>query len=195
MVAESKLLTNSLKEWAVAVSALAQGQTIILLRKGGIREAKNKFLLQHQQVWLYPTYEHQKPQLLKPEYAELIKEVRSGWHPQEISIQTYAEITHSQEISQLKTITKLESYYVWQEQTIRERFKWKPEQPLTILFLKVFNLLEPVLIPFHSSYGGCKSWLNLQRPISTTGLVPVLSDSEYEQQVTEITSIIAQIEH
>ncbi|TVQ05475.1 MAG: DUF1802 family protein, partial [Leptolyngbya sp. DLM2.Bin27] len=29
-----------LKEWQVAVTALRQGETILLLRKGGIREAK-----------------------------------------------------------------------------------------------------------------------------------------------------------
>ena len=194
MSSQSRLLTHGLKEWEVVVSALARGQTTLLLRKGGIRETKRQFFLEHQKVWLYPTYEHQKPQLLKPEYAELVQEVPSGWHPREIPIQTYAEITHSWEVTKIEAIAKLEPYYVWQEQTIRERFKWKPQQPFTVLCLRVSNLPKPITIPFYSSYGGCKSWIDLQQSIATDSLIPVLSEPEYEQRVTEIMNIIAQVE-
>jgi len=35
--------THALKEWAVAVDALEQGKTIMLLRKGGIHEQGGRF--------------------------------------------------------------------------------------------------------------------------------------------------------
>jgi hypothetical protein len=88
-------LSPALKEWAVAVDALAAGQTILLLRKGGIREQGGTFAVPHRQVWLYPTYEHQKPHLLRSDYAAQVTEVPSGWHPEQVKIQAWAQIPMS----------------------------------------------------------------------------------------------------
>ncbi len=68
-------LTQALKEWAVAVEALESAKTIMLLRKGGIREQGGRFTVAQDQVLLYPTYEHQQPHLLKPAYSSQIQPV------------------------------------------------------------------------------------------------------------------------
>ena len=44
----------ALKEWAVTVQALAQGQQILLLRKGGIHESSQDFRVIHPEFLLYP---------------------------------------------------------------------------------------------------------------------------------------------
>ena len=74
-------LTTALKEWSVAIDALAQGKTILLLRKGGIKESQGKFSAEANQAVLLPTFEHQKPELLKPQYRDAVKPVEQGWHP------------------------------------------------------------------------------------------------------------------
>ena len=191
MLLETELLIHAFKEWAIAVSALAKGQTIMLLRKGGIREASKQFQVKQQQVWLYPTYEHQKPDLLKPQYSTQVTEVTSGWHPTTVEIQSCGEITHVLRVEDWIPLQKLAPYHVWNERMISDRFKWKPKQPLTILLLRVANLPNPVTIPYHDSYGGCKSWIDLQQPISLQGLKPVLATDVYQQQVDEILNIIA----
>ena len=38
-------LTVALKEWAVAIRALREGRQVMLLRKGGIREAEGEFVV------------------------------------------------------------------------------------------------------------------------------------------------------
>ena len=43
----------ALKEWAVTVRALAQGQQILLLRKGGIHEEGKDFRVIHPEFLLY----------------------------------------------------------------------------------------------------------------------------------------------
>ncbi len=67
----SNLLTHALKEWAAVVLALEQGVHTVLLRKGGISEDTGNFNLDHSRFLLYPTFEHQKPQFLKPGHAHL----------------------------------------------------------------------------------------------------------------------------
>ncbi|MEM9272068.1 MAG: DUF1802 family protein [Cyanobacteria bacterium P01_F01_bin.143] len=183
-------LTSALKEWAIAVEALAVGKTIILLRKGGIREDSRNFQIKHQKVWLYPTYEHQKPHLLKPEYADKVTVVDSGWHPETVTIRSYANITQVSLVNRLETLKALEPYHVWNEQMLRDRLKWKARQPLSILFLRVYNLSQPLSIPYDTSYGGCKSWIDLVEPISLRELKPVLDDSSYQSQVEKILSHI-----
>jgi hypothetical protein len=55
--------SHALKEWAVAVNALESGKTIMLPRKGGIHEQSGRFQVAHEQILLYPTYEHQLPNI------------------------------------------------------------------------------------------------------------------------------------
>lgn len=178
--------TQALKEWAVAVNALEAGETILLLRKGGIREEGNRFEVAHDEVLLYPTYEHQKPHLLKPKYASLVTPVDSGWHPQTLRIGSWAKITDIFAVRKESIVQELLPYCIWNEQFATERFQWKPRQPLYVLLLRVYKLPQPLEIPYSPAYGGCKSWINLAQPISLEGMKPVLQDHEYKQQVEAI---------
>lgn len=179
-------LTAALKEWAIAVEALAQGKTIVLLRKGGIREQGGSFAIEHPQVWLYPTYEHQKPHLLKPEYAEQVTPVASGWHPEQVEIQAWATITHALQISDAASIEALLPFHIWNLQFVEERLKWKPKTPLSVLLLRVYRLPQAQTIPYRSTYGGCKSWIELESSLTATTASPVLSEAEFLRQVEQV---------
>lgn len=182
----SEKLSHAFKEWAVAVEALEAGRTIMLLRKGGIRETAKNFHILHTQVWLYPTYEHQKPHLLKPEYIDKVTVVESGWHPETVRIGSLANITQVLSVRNPEQLSRLQPYHIWNEQMAIDRLKWKPRQPLSILLLRVYRLSQPVAIPYHSSYGGCKSWIDLQESISLEKLEPVLDNDTYARQVEQI---------
>jgi len=60
------------KEWAAIVHALLEGEQIVDLRKGGIREDGRHFELPARRMWLYPTAEHQRAELLKPAYRHWV---------------------------------------------------------------------------------------------------------------------------
>lgn len=183
--------THALKEWAVAVDALLNGKAIALLRKGGIKEEGGVFKVAYNQVLLYPTYEHQKPELLKPEYADLVTPVASGWHPETIKISAWAEITDIFQVSAAHKVAALQPYHVWNEQFVSDRLKWKPRQPLYILLLRTYKLPEVQIIPYSQEYGGCKSWIDLLPSTSIENLVPALRDAEYKEQVDTIRSIVS----
>ncbi len=63
----------ALKEWAITVEALSNGDQILLLRKGGIHEDGKDFRVIHREFVLYPTYEHQKAELLQPEHQPALE--------------------------------------------------------------------------------------------------------------------------
>jgi hypothetical protein len=177
--------TAALKEWAVAIDALAEGKTILLLRKGGIREQGGSFQVVHSRVWLYPTYEHQKPDLLKPEYADRVRRVESGWHPETVTIQAWAEITHTFQVHEAATVEALLPFHIWNQQFAIERLKWKPKTPIALLLLRVYRLPEAQIIAYEDGYGGCKSWIDLRFNSNdfSDQATPVLCDEAYLAQV------------
>ncbi|MBW4487251.1 MAG: DUF1802 family protein [Trichocoleus desertorum ATA4-8-CV12] len=183
-------ISHALKEWAVAVNALAQGQTILLLRKGGIKEQGGAFKVAYDQVLLYPTYEHQKPELLKPNYAAQVQSVSSGWHPETVPISAWAQITHIIQVSEASTLAQLLPFHVWNEQFVSDRLKWKPRTPLYLLLLRTYRLPQTQMIPYHLEYGGCQSWIDLATSISLADSVPALSDAEYSHQTKTIQTMI-----
>jgi hypothetical protein len=63
------------KKWAVVVDALLGGEQILDLRKGGIREEGRGFELRGDRFWLFPTYEHQGADLLRPAHRPALKRV------------------------------------------------------------------------------------------------------------------------
>lgn len=185
--------TAALKEWNVAVNALANGNTIMLLRKGGIREQAGRFTVAHQQVLLYPTFEHQQPDLLKPEYASQVQVVDSAWHPENmkknIQISSFAEITNILPVTDESILNKLFFYHIWNEKFVRDRLQWKPQQPVYILLLRTYKLSQNHEIFYRPEYGGCRSWINLDTPINITDLNPVLNDDNYRSLSAEICQL------
>ncbi|MEG4499604.1 DUF1802 family protein [Microcoleus sp. F10-C6] len=186
-----KSTTRALKEWNVAVNALERGKTIMLLRKGGIREQAGQFNVGEKQVLLYPTFEHQQPDLLKPEFADRVKTVESGWHPEFIKIGSWAEITDVFLVAWEPAITALFPYHIWNEKFVSDRLKWKQNQPIYILLLRVYRLAETCEIPYIPEYGGCRSWIDLADPILLEETKAVLSDREYIERSNQIRNLIA----
>lgn len=184
---------HALKEWNIAIQALELGETIMLLRKGGIREQNGKFKVEQEKILLYPTFEHQKPTLLKSEYADQVQPVSSGWHPETVKISSFAEITHilSWNSSQDESlIDLLMPFHIWNETFVRDRIQFKPQQPLYILLLRTYKLSQIYEISYHPNYGGCRSWIELQEPILWENMVPVLTQEDYEQKVSIIAKIL-----
>ena len=67
------------KEWAVTVRALAEGEQLVTLRKGGIREPDKHFALEHDRFFLYPTFDHQRIDLVRESHRpELRRALEEG---------------------------------------------------------------------------------------------------------------------
>src|SRR6187399_871017 len=71
------------KEWAVTVRALAEGEQLVTLRKGGIREPGKHFALDHDRFFLYPTFDHQRNDLVRESHQpELRRALEEGVWPE-----------------------------------------------------------------------------------------------------------------
>ncbi|WP_372010129.1 DUF1802 family protein [Paenibacillus chitinolyticus] len=183
----------ALKEWASAVQALEQGEQVLIMRKGGIREETRDFRVVSDAFYLYPTYEHQKPHLIKDSAQPRLQETLDGWNPddRQVTISSWAELVRDIEISDGETLEKLQPFHIWTETFAEERLKWKRKQPLHVMLLRVYKLDKPVTLDVHPSYEGCKSWIELHGELESAGRTPVLSDEAFRAAVDRVEKALA----
>jgi hypothetical protein len=196
------------KEWAVTVRALAEGEQLITLRKGGIRETRKHFKVEHNKFFLYPTFDHQRNDLVRESHQpELSRALEEGvWadgeppvhaltqdggieQPERVRIRAWAEVSAYWTIDDPRTVDALSPYYVWTPDYAEKRLEWKRRHPLHVLLLRAYRIPRPVTVRVKDEYGGCRSWLEITRDLPFEG-TPVLSDDEFGRAREEIAGIV-----
>jgi hypothetical protein len=197
----------ALKEWAVTVRALAEGEQLITLRKGGIREPEKQFQLEHDRFFLYPTFDHRHNDLVRESHRpELRRALEEGvWNegeppvsafsveggisqPERVRIRAWAEVAGHFTVSDRRAIDALSPFYVWTPDYAEKRLQWTRRQPLHVLLLRTYRIPRPVTVKVRDEYGQSRSWIELQRELPFEG-TPVLSDAEFERASEEIEEI------
>ncbi len=196
----------ALKEWAVTVRALAEGEQLVTLRKGGIREENRHFEVLGSRFFLYPTFDHQQAGLVRESHVpELKRALEDGvWNPpaptarmmesgvpvaQPVSVRlrAWAEVAASWEVTHLDALEALSPYHVWTPEYAAKRFNWKPRHPLHVLLLRAHRIPRPVTIRVRDEYLGCKSWVEVERELPFEGTA-VVSDDEFSAIRADIVS-------
>jgi hypothetical protein len=177
----------ALKEWAVTVRALAQGQQVLLLRKGGIHESSKDFRVIHREFLLYPTFKHQRKDLLKegcqPALRDLLDQPRDE---SRICFSHWAKVEETIEVSQQARVEALSPYHIWTNDYAQSRLRWKPMLPLAVLLLRVYRLEQPLSLPSLPEYRGCTSWVEVLERVPLGRMEPVLDDEEFHRRIEEI---------
>lgn len=185
-------LRHTLKEWAVTVRALEQGATTLVVRKGGIRE--KAFAVPKTRFLLLPGYEHQRPELIKPEFRGIMDEIPDLTDDGPLRFSSYAEVEGAFEVSEAEDLERLNDHHMWTHEYAESRFKWRPKKPLTVLVLRTYVLPETVELPYREGYGGCKSWIELEDSVSVEGARPALSDVEFDGLVSPALGVLRGLE-
>ncbi len=175
--------TPALKEWAAIVHALLEGEQIIDVRKGGLREDGRHFDVATTRCWLSPTAEHQRRELLKPAYAHWVDLADASPAGAPVTLRAWADIVDVATISEPEHLDALDSKIVWARDYVESRFTWKHRDPLWVLVLRVHRLAEPITVAWDDAYGGCTSWVSYAGiPADPAALAsePVLSDVAFE---------------
>lgn len=157
----------ALKEWAAVVLALEKGIQTLLLRKGGIVEPEGEFRLQHDEFLLYPTFEHQKRELLKPEHQYLVDEAVTAREGQLVRITSRARVLESFLLNSTEDCERVFYRHIYTEEYVGMRRAYKPDRPLYAFQLSVELLPEPILFSESVEQAGCKSWVEVEIPTST----------------------------
>ena len=148
----------ALKEWAITCESIGRGEQILLLRKGGIHEDGKDFRVIHREFLLYPTFEHQKSELLRPEHQPTLEALLE--RPREDQQITFAHFAKAEEVLEVEgqgIVDHLAPHYIWTTDYAQSRLRWKPMLPLSVMLLRAYRLETPVTVPWIPEYSGCTS--------------------------------------
>ena len=177
----------ALKEWAITCEAIGRGDQILLLRKGGIHEDGKDFRVIHREFLLYPTYEHQKADLLRPEHQPALEALLE--RPRDDKQITFTHLAVADEVLELEDQGKVDDlapHYIWTTGYAQSRLRWKPMLPLTVMLLRAYRLEAPVTVPWIPEYSGCTSWVDILENVPLGRMETVLSDAEFRAQADAI---------
>ncbi len=174
-------MTLALKEWHVVVEAIARGDQVLTLRKGGI--AEKSFAVAGSAFWLYPNWEHQQPREVKRQWhGELARSNRERTTDGTIPIRCRCTVEAAWELTDAHELAALDDWHLWTPAYAEARLKWRPTKPLTVLLLRATSLIEPFALRPDEAYGGCKSWVELLEEPPADDLIPALTDTAFDMR-------------
>ncbi len=177
-------MRQAFKEWVVVVDALMRGEQIVIFRKGGLREGRGGFQIEHSRFWLFPTLFHQQRDQVIPAAQARFDELAPHFPASGIlRLEAYAEVVAWRQLDQLEDALRLRGQHIWREEVIAERFDWGRSRQIHAMAVRVFRLGKPLELPMLQSYGGCKSWIELDSAPDTTDARPVLDDVAFSAKL------------
>ena len=164
---------TALKEWSSVIAALARGEQVLLIRKGGI--ADSNFGLEATRFYLFPTNFHE-----------------GGASPAAtVPITHWCEAVHTWQIRHLVTLYRLESLVMFDRATLEQRYRFRSDQAVNVIAVRTFALPRPIEVRMNEQYAGCRSWVSLDEEIDTEGSRPILSDTELQARVQAVDALLA----
>ena len=179
---------HALKEWATVVRALEAGDQMVLLRKGGILDVASGFVVESKKFLLFPTFEQQSLDNLKPEfqnYLDLAKDSKPAEGKNKIT--SYAEVVAEADLVSEKKIKELSEFHIWSDSYIKTRMNWMPDKAIKAVFLRTYQIPE-CEIPLKPEYHGCKSWIDINANLDSKK--PVLDELELNSRLKKFKEIV-----
>jgi hypothetical protein len=181
---------TALKEWATVLEAMAHGEQLVLIRKGGLIEPGSGFGLLSPTFIFYPTFEHQAVNYVRPPYPCYFEEAMRRRAPEgQVRVELCGLAVASKQVHDPAVIERLSAFHIYHEAFVSQRLKWQPEQPLVVAVVRAYRLASAQVLPVIERYAGCKSWVELAQPVSLAGASPVLDDAAFAQRLAQIQAL------
>jgi len=182
----------ALKEWATVLEAMKRGEQLVLIRKGGLIEPGSGFELVSASFVLYPTFEHQAVNYLRPQHRPSFKEAMQHRASEgQVRVDLFGVAVSSQQSRDPGIVERLSAFHIYNQEFVHQRLKWQPDQPLVIVVVRAFRLESPHVLTVIPRYAGCKSWVELESPVPLSGARPVLDDHAFQQALQALSVILS----
>jgi hypothetical protein len=184
---------HALKEWGVTVDALLRGDQVLIVRKGGIGE--KSFTLPHPRFFLFPTYAHQRPELVDIAFRDrFAASLDRRDEPDRLPLPAYAEVAASFPITDQAQLDAIDHLHILTSDYAAERLRWRRKHPLWAAALRVYRVTDPPVLEVTSDHLGCVSWVTLPEEIVRTAMEPALDDEAFASAVSALEAAVASVE-
>ena len=173
------------------LEAMARGEQLVLIRKGGLIEPGTGFTLRAKTFLFYPTFEHQAVQYLREPFRGYFDDASTHRAPNgQVRFEFVGMAVSSAQSHDPDIVERLRDAHIYNPAFVSQRLKWQPEQPLTIVMVRTFRLTSPQVLPVAPHYIGCKSWVDLQTALPLDVACPVLEEAVFQQRAEALTKLL-----
>ncbi len=140
--------------------------------------------MDHDRFLLFPTYEHQAEEALRPPHGRELP----GKEPRpEVMISTWAEVTDVLRVTDEAALRRLEPHHIFTTGYALRRYLWGGgTKPLLAVIVRCFAVRPPVAARVRRAYDGCTSWLTLQDAVEVRESVPCVSEDLFQRRRASI---------
>jgi hypothetical protein len=176
-----KLQNNvALKEWAVVLKALEEGKQTLLLLKDGIKEEDGLFKPEHDEFFLFPTFEHETPKNIKSDWRPRIAAIeKENKDPKRIHFRLLGLGEKVEKITDWEICKGLTPFTVMSDEAVEQRFHEGDWQGVYLFLVRVYQLPVPMDLPMKASYAAHKTWVPLETSMFTAGSMSAIPDGAW----------------
>ena len=190
MTTSTTVERTALKEWAVLCDAMARGDIVAMVRKGGVREQRSGFAVRHDRFLLYPTFFHARESELAPRFRESL----SADAPQPGSgvvrlslVADVAAVWHVDDLDRLRAIEQ-EHGLAWS--AVESRFNYRGVPGVQVVAVRVSRLAAAAELPEVRRYAGCVSWVELDDDVDVSVASPAVEPSTFDARLARLQSAL-----
>ena len=184
---------TALKEWAVLCEAMARGEIMAMVRKGGVREQRAGFAVRHDRFLLYPTYFHEKRSELQPRFADRLQPQDPDRPPEGmIRIRHVARVSAVWHVLELDALRAIEAHHGLAWPAVVSRFEYRGRPEVRVVAVRVARLSRVHDVAETRRYQGCVSWVDLDGAIDVSSTEPVVTDAEHEAHMRALVGALGE---
>jgi hypothetical protein len=170
----------ALKEWAVLVDAMARGDLIAMIRKGGIREHRAGFDVRHDRFLLYPTFFHEKLNELDTRFHPMLEPAHAKRPPEgTIELRYLASVAAVWQVTDLERLRAIDTEHGLTWSAVESRFRYRDDPRVHVVAVRLAKLASVASLPEARRYSGCVSWVKLDADVEVSGASPVIADNDF----------------
>lgn len=174
----------ALKEWAVLVHAMARGDVIAMIRKGGIREHRAGFDVRHDRFLLYPTYFHEKIDELAERFRSSLASAHATRPPDGmIQLRYVADVAAVWRVTELDRLRAIEAEHGLTWGAVESRFRYRNTPFVHVVAVRISVLPGMVTVPDARRYTGCVSWVKLDDDVGVRGATHMIGDAAFADRL------------
>ena len=180
----------ALKEWDVVCEALGSGRQVVVIRKGGIAEGKDGLRFEHEEFVLLPTFFHQQSERVVPEADFAARQDGGEGERESVEVRHAATLVWHKLVTDRAVLSRLQAFHILTPVEVETRFVQKPAPGVQVALLRVYRLDPPRRVPWQKSFGGCRSWAEMDADLESCSRVSVLSDERFAELERELRAIL-----
>ena len=193
VAAPAAMERTALKEWAVLCDAMARGELVAMVRKGGIREQRAGFSVRHDRFLLYPTFFHEKAAEMAPRLVPTLEASHARRPPDGVvRLELVAEVAAVWTASSLEPLRAIEGEHGLAWDAVASRFHYRDRPGVQVVAVRVGRLPAPAEVPESRRYQGCVSWVALDAPVDVAGATAVLDDAAFARRLTSLRAALGE---